>query len=160
MQTKAQWVNMSSGAGWSPRNLVPSSLAVRLLTISDDWAPHVVSSCHFPSLLTSLTDSSNSLKIILFSITFVCIFSLPLSSTLAKLTFLPCFYPPPWFCPWILYSSSWKPFSPLSLPLSPLAIVRLFLTSVSLAIFCLLFSSVDYVPESSRISLNIPTSKL
>ena len=31
-------------------------------------------------------------------------------------------------------------------PHSPLAIVRLFLTSMSLVIFCLLFSFVDYVP--------------
>ena len=36
--------------------------------------------------------------------------------------------------------------SPLCPLHSPLAIVRLFLTSMSLVIFCLLFSSVDYVP--------------
>ena len=33
----------------------------------------------------------------------------------------------------------------------PRAIVRLFLTSVSLVIFCLLFSSVDYVPVKGEI---------
>ena len=43
----------------------------------------------------------------------------------------PCFHPPPWFCPCVLYSSSWKPLSPLSPPHCPLTIVRLFLTSMS-----------------------------
>ena len=47
-----------------------------------------------------------------------------------------------------IVSSSCKPLSPLSPPHSPLAIVRLFLTSMSLAIFCLFFSFVDYVPVS------------
>ena len=47
-------------------------------------------------------------------------------------------------CPCVLYSSSCKPLSSLSPPHSPLAIVRLFLTSVSLVIFCLLISFVDY----------------
>ena len=41
--------------------------------------------------------------------------------------------------------------SPHCPPPSPLAIVRLFLTSVSLVIFCLLFSSVDYVPVKGEI---------
>ena len=36
--------------------------------------------------------------------------------------------------------------SPLSPPHSPLAIVTLFLISMSLVIFCLLFSFVNYVP--------------
>ena len=36
-------------------------------------------------------------------------------------------------------------------PHSPLAIVRLFLTSMSLVIFCLLFSFVDYVPVKGEI---------
>ena len=80
------------------------------------------------------------------SITVVCIFSPPLYPTPAKPTSLPCFHPPPWFCPCVLHSSSWIPFSPLSLPPSLLAIIRLFLTSMSLVIFCLLLSSVDYVP--------------
>ena len=54
-------------------------------------------------------------------------------------TSLPRLHPPPWFCPCVLYSSSCKPLSPLSPLHSPLAIVRLFLTSMSLVIFCLLF---------------------
>ena len=37
------------------------------------------------------------------------------------------------------------------LPTPPLAIVRLFLTSMSPVIFCLLFSSVDYVPVKGEI---------
>ena len=41
--------------------------------------------------------------------------------------------------------------SPHYLLPSPLAIVRLFLTSMSLVIFCLLFSFVDYVPIKGRI---------
>ena len=50
----------------------------------------------------------------------------------------------------VLYSSSCNPLS-LSPPHSPLTIVRLFLTSISLVIFCLLFSSVDYVPVKGEI---------
>ena len=83
------------------------------------------------------------------SITVVCIFSLYPTPT--KPTSLPCFHPSPWFGPCVLYSSSWKPFSPLSLPCSPLAIDRLFLTSMSLVIYHLLFSSVDYVPDKGEI---------
>ena len=71
------------------------------------------------------------------SITVVCIFSPPFYLTPAKPTSFPCFHPSPWFCPCVLYSSSWKPFSPLSLPHFPLAIVKLFLTSMTLIIFCL-----------------------
>ena len=85
------------------------------------------------------------------SITVVCIFSPPFYPTPANPMFLPCFHPPPWFCPCVLYSSSWKPLSPLSLPASLLAIVRLFLTSMSLVIFCLLSSFVDYVPVKGEI---------
>ena len=90
-------------------------------------------------------------KLFCCSITVVCIFSPPLYPTPAKPTSLPCFHTPPWFCPCVLYSSSWKPFSPLSLPRSPLTIVRFFLTSMSLVTFCLLFSSVDYVPVKGEI---------
>ena len=57
------------------------------------------------------------------SITVVCIFSPPLHPTPAKPTSLPCHHPPPRFCPCVLYSSSWKPLSPLCPPHSPLAIV-------------------------------------
>ena len=41
--------------------------------------------------------------------------------------------------------------SPLSPPQSPVAIVTLFLISMSLIISCLLFSSVDYVPVKGEI---------
>ena len=85
------------------------------------------------------------------SITVICISPLPLPSTTAKPTSLPCFHLPFWFCPCVFYSSSWKPFSPLSPPPSPLAIFGLFLTSMSLVIFCLLFSFVDYVPVKGEI---------
>ena len=85
------------------------------------------------------------------SITVVFIFSPPLYPTAAKPSSLPHLHLPPWFCPWVLYSSSCNPLSSLSPPHSPLAIVRLFLTSVSQVIFCLLFSSVDYVPVKGEI---------
>ena len=75
----------------------------------------------------------------------------PHPSTPPKPPSLPHLYPPPWFCPCVLYSSSCNPLSSLSLPHSPLSIVRLFLTSISLVIFCLLFSSVDYVPVKGEI---------
>ena len=48
-------------------------------------------------------------------------------------------------------SSSCKLLSPLSPPHSPVAIVKLFLTSMSLVIFSLLFSLVDYVPVKGEI---------
>ena len=86
-----------------------------------------------------------------YSITVVCIFSQPLHPTPAKPPSLPHLYPPPWFGPCVLYSSSSKPLSPLSPPHFPLAIVRLFLTSMSVVIFCLLFSFVDYVPVKGEI---------
>ena len=74
-----------------------------------------------------------------YSITVVCIFSPSLHPTPAKPTSFLHLHPPPWFCPCVLYSSSDKPLSSLSPPHSPLAIVTLFLTSMSLVIFCLLF---------------------
>ena len=49
----------------------------------------------------------------------------------------------------IVVPGSPSPHSPP--PHSPLAIVRLFLTSMSLVIFCLLFSFVDYVPVKGEI---------
>ena len=64
------------------------------------------------------------------SITVVCIFSLPLT-------------PPS--CPCILHDSSCNPLLPPSPRHSPRAIVRLFLTSMSLVIFCLLVSFVAKV---------------
>ena len=51
----------------------------------------------------------------------------------------------------VSFSGSCKPLSSLAPPHSPVAIVRLFLTSMSLVIFCLLFSSVDYVPVKGEI---------
>ena len=55
-------------------------------------------------------------------------------------------FPPAWFCPCVLYSSSCNPLSSWSPHHSPLTIVTWFLTSMSLVIFCFLFSSIDYVP--------------
>ena len=86
-----------------------------------------------------------------YSITVVCLFSPSLHPTPAEPTSLPHLHPLPWFCPCVLYSSSRNPLSLLSPPHSPLVIVRLFLTSMSLVIFCLLFSSVDYVPVKGEI---------
>ena len=85
-----------------------------------------------------------------YSITVVCLFSPSLHPTPAEPTSLPHHHPPPWFCPCVLYSSSCNPLSSLSAPPSP-AVVRLFLTSMSLVIFCLLFSSIDYVPIKGEI---------
>ena len=63
----------------------------------------------------------------------------------------PQLHPPPWFCPCVLYTSSCNPLSSLSPPHSPLTTVRLFLTSMSLVIFCFLFSSIYYVPVKGEI---------
>ena len=87
-----------------------------------------------------------------YSITVVCIFFPSLHPTPANPTSLPHLHPPPWFCPCVLYSSSCNPLSPLSPPHSALAIVRLFLISMSLVIFCLPFSFVDYVPVKGEIT--------
>ena len=86
-----------------------------------------------------------------YSITVVCLFSPSLHPTPAEKTSLRHFHPHHRFCPCVLYSSSCNPLSSLSPPHSPLAIVRLFLTSMSLVKFCLLFSSVDYVPVKCEI---------
>ena len=88
-----------------------------------------------------------------YSITVVCLFSPSLHPTPGEPTSLPHLHPPPWFCPCVLYSSSCNPLYPLSPPPPPtpaLAIVRLFSISMSLFIFCLLFSSVDYIPVKGR----------
>ena len=78
------------------------------------------------------------------SITVVCIYSPPLpSSTPVITTSLFCFHHPLGFCPCVLYTCSWKPFSPLSLPTSTLVIVILFLISMSLVMFFLLVCFVD-----------------
>ena len=86
-----------------------------------------------------------------YSVTIVCIFSPSLHPTPASPTSLPHLNPPPWFCPCVLYSSSYRSLSPLSPPHSPVAIVTMFLISMSLVIFCLLFSFVDYVPVKGEI---------
>ena len=84
-----------------------------------------------------------------YSITVVCLFSPSLHPTPAEPTSLPHLHPPSWFCPSVLYSSSCNPLLPL-FPTPP-TIVRLFLISMSLVIFCLLFSSIDYVPVKGEI---------
>ena len=71
-----------------------------------------------------------------YSITVVCIFSPSLHPTPANPTSLPHLHPRPWFCPCVLYSSSCKPLSPLS----PLAIVTMFLISMSSMCGCLLWA--------------------
>ena len=86
-----------------------------------------------------------------YSITVVCLFSPFLHPTPTEPSSLPHLHPLPWICPCILYSSSCNPLSSLSPPHSLQAIVRLFLTSMSLVMFCLHFSSVDYVPVKGEI---------
>ena len=84
-------------------------------------------------------------KFYCYSITVIWLFSPSLHPTPAKPTSHPHLHPPPWFCPCVLYSSSCNPLSSLSPPHSPLAFVRLFLTSMSLVIFCLLFFSFTWI---------------
>ena len=86
-----------------------------------------------------------------YSVIIVCIFSPSPHLTPANPTSLLHLYPPPWFSSFVIYSISYTPFSPQSLPHSPQAIVTLFLTLMSLVIFCLLFSFVDYVPVKGEI---------
>ena len=81
----------------------------------------------------------------------MCLFSPHLHPTPAKPPYLPHLHPPPWFCPCFLYSSSCNPLSSLSPPQSPLSIVRLFLTSMSLVIFCFLFSAIYYYLMSIKL---------
>ena len=92
------------------------------------------------------------LKKILLLFSYSCLHFLPIPPPHPSQPHLP---PPPtpspWFCPCVLYSSSCNPLSSLSPPHSPLAIVILFLISMSLVIFCLLFSFVDYVPVKGEI---------
>ena len=102
-------------------------------------------------ILQIFLDYSFFLNFYCYSITVVCLFSPSLHPTPAEPPSLPHLHPPPWFCSWVLYSSSCNPLFPLSPPPLTLAIVRLFLTSMSLVIFCLLFSFVDYVPVKGEI---------
>ena len=80
-----------------------------------------------------------------YSIIVVCLFSPSLHPTPGEPT------SPPQFCPCVLYNSSCNSLFPLSPPHSPLATARLFPTSMSLDVFCLLFSSIDYVPVKGEI---------
>ena len=89
-----------------------------------------------------------------YLITVVCLFSPSLHPTPGEPTSLPPLHPPPWICSCVLYSSSCNPLYLLSPPPPPtpaLAIVTLFLTSMSLVIFCLLFPSIAYVPVKGEI---------
>ena len=97
-------------------------------------------------------DFSKTFKNFLLSFNYSCMPFLPIPPPHPSQThLLPHLHPPTWFCPCVLYSSSCKPLSPLSPPQLLLAIVRLFLTSMSPVIFCLLFSFVDYVPVKGEI---------
>ena len=93
-------------------------------------------------------------KILIFycySITVVCLFSPSLHSTPAEPPSSPTSTLPLDFVH-VSFSSSCKPLSPLSPPYSPLSIVRLFITSMSLVIFCFpLFFSIYYVPVKGEI---------
>ena len=104
-------------------------------------------------IVTSVLVPIFFLKLIyLFLFSYNCLCFLPFPPpTPASPTSLPYLYPPPWFCPCVLYSSSYRPLSTLSPPHSPVAIVTMFLISMSLVIFCLFFSFIDYVPVKGEI---------
>ena len=108
------------------------------------------------SLCKKVTDYHERIEIILLKglfknflllFNYSCLHFLPIPPPHPSWTHLP----PPWFCPCVLHSSSCNPLSSLSPPHSPLDIVILFLISMSLVIFCLLFSSVNYVPVKGEI---------
>ena len=86
-----------------------------------------------------------------YSITVVCLFTPSFHPTPAEPPSFPHFHPLPWFGPCVLYSSSCNPLSSVCPPHSLLPIVRLFITSMSLVIFCLLFSSIAYVPVKGDV---------
>ena len=140
--------------GYTPRSRITGSKAVPFLIFED---PHttfhsgctptssaqgfLISTALSTLVVCWFTDNRHSFFIYIFYlVTIVCIFSPSLHPTQASPTSLPHFHPPPWFCPWVLHSSFYIPRSPLSPPHSPLAIITLFLISMSLVIFCLLFS--------------------
>ena len=82
--------------------------------------------------------------------------------TPAKPTSLPCVHPPPWFCPCVLYTSSWKLFSPLSAPPLVSQIVPNFNVSgyILLAFFLMLitFQLKEIRGESyAHMGITIPT---
>ena len=79
----------------------------------------------------------------------MCIFTSPLPATPGKTTPSLASTHPLGF---VHVSFTVVPENPSShCPLSPLAIVRLFLISMALVIFCLLFSFVDYLPVKGEI---------
>ena len=79
----------------------------------------------------------------------------PYNSPMAHPSPPPILNPTPiWLCLCVLYTCSLTMLPlppPLSPPLSPLVTVSLFFISMSLIIFCLLFSFVDYVPFKGEI---------
>ena len=108
---------------------------------------------NFQGLLLKSTISEIFLKINLFLFSYNCLHSLPITPPHPSQSHLP---PPPLPSPLILsicvlYSSSYRPLSPLSPPHSPLGIVTMFSISMSLVIFCLLFSFVDYFSVKGEI---------
>ena len=109
-------------------------------------------------LCNSLEKWQNGLSFIIFLNLFLLLFNyscmpfLPFPPPIpAEPTSLPHPHHPPRFCPRVLYNSSCNPPFPLSPPHSPLATGRLFPTSMSLVVFCLLFSSIDYIPVKGEI---------
>ena len=118
------------------------------------------------SLLVSRTGVYLCLGVFVFnfycySVTVVCLFCPTLQHTPAEPTSLPDIQPPlprhhhpahpARSCPCVLHRSSCNPLLPQSPPHSPMASVRLFSTSMSLCIYCLLYSSIDYVPVKGGI---------
>ena len=112
-------------------------------------------SCYWMSSWMIITPKSPPRTIYFFNFflfSYNCLHFLPIPPLPpASPTSFPHLYPLPWLCPCVVYSSSYRPLSPLPPPHSPLAIVTLFLISMSLVILCLLFSFVDYVPVKGEI---------
>ena len=102
-------------------------------------------------MILSLQHKNFFLNFYCYSITVVCLFSPTLHLNTAEHTSLPHLHPPPRLCPCVLYNSSCNPLFPLSPPHSPMANAKQFPLSMSLVVFCLLFSSIDYVPVKGEI---------
>ena len=100
-----------------------------------------ISSCtelYIPMAILRLPICTSFFLKLLFN--YSCLHFVPASPSHPSQThLLPCPHPPPGFCPCVLYSSYRKPLFPPSPPHSPLAIVRVLLTTMSLVIFCLQF---------------------
>ena len=92
------------------------------------------------------------LFIYLFLFSYNCLHFLPFPPPDPSQSHLP---PPTLSSPLILslcpLQQLYRPLSPLSPPHSPPTIVTMFLISMSLVIFCLLFSFVDYFPVKGEI---------